>query len=89
MSITVEKTQELVKEFGRAATNTGSTEVQIAVLSTRIKALTGHLSVHKKDFSTRRGLLSMVGQRRRLLRYLQRTNKASFAEVVQKLGIRA
>jgi small subunit ribosomal protein S15 len=89
LSITKEKTQELIQEFGQGAANTGATEVQVAILSTRIKALTAHLTANKKDFSTRRGLLAMVGQRRRLLRYLQRTNKASFDAVIQKLGIRA
>jgi small subunit ribosomal protein S15 len=89
LSITPEKTKELVQDFGLKSGDTGSPEVQIAILTTRIQALTGHLTTYKKDFSARRGLMVMVGQRRRLLRYLLRQDKTRHSGVIQKLGIRA
>ena len=70
MSITQQEKAELIKKFGRGENDTGSTEVQVAILTTRINNLTEHLKTHKKDFHSRRGLLVMVGQRRRLLDYL-------------------
>ena len=70
MSITQQEKAELVKKYGRGENDTGSTEVQVAILTTRINNLTEHLKTHKKDFHSRRGLLVMVGQRRRLLDYL-------------------
>ena len=70
MSITQQEKAELVKKYGRGENDTGSTEVQVAILTTRINNLTEHLKTHKKDFHSRRGLLVMVGQRRRLLDYI-------------------
>ena len=72
MSITQERTEELVKEFGRGENDTGSPEVQIAILTERVRNLTEHMLTHKKDLHSRRGLIAMVGQRRRLLDYLKR-----------------
>ena len=72
MSITAERKQELIKEFATKKDDTGSPEVQVAILSERISNLTEHLKTHKKDFHSRRGLLMMVGQRRRLLDYVKR-----------------
>ncbi|MFZ5790271.1 MAG: 30S ribosomal protein S15 [Pseudomonadota bacterium] len=88
MSITAERKQSLIKEFARKDGDTGSPEVQVAVLSERIKNLTDHLQSHEKDFHSRRGLLVMVGQRRRLLDYLKRTDEQRYQELVQRLGLR-
>lgn len=88
MSITAERKQAVIKEFAQTTNDTGSPEVQIAVLSERIKALTGHMTTHPKDFHSRRGLLVMVGQRRRLLDYLKRKDNARYQTVLQRLGLR-
>ncbi len=88
MSITAEKKQELIAEYATNSGDTGSPEVQIAILSERITNLTEHLKTHKKDFHSRRGLLMMVGQRRRLLDYLGRKNRARYEEVVKRIGLR-
>ncbi|MGH6910824.1 MULTISPECIES: 30S ribosomal protein S15 [Hypericibacter] len=88
MSITAERKQSLMKEYARKEGDTGSPEVQVAVLSERIKNLTDHLQSHEKDFHSRRGLLVMVGQRRRLLDYLKRTDDPRYQELVQRLGLR-
>lgn len=88
MSITKERKQELIKEFAVVANDTGSPEVQIAVLTERIRNLSDHMGTHKKDFHSRRGLLMMVGQRRRLLDYLKKKSDARYKTVIQKLGIR-
>jgi len=88
MSITSDKKTELITEFQRKEGDTGSPEVQIAVLSHRIKALTEHLKTHKKDHTSRRGLLSMVSRRRRLLDYLKRVTPEKYKEIIQQLGIR-
>jgi len=88
MSITAERKRELIGEFANDKSDTGSPEVQVAILSERIKNLTEHLNVHQKDFHSRRGLLMMVGQRRRLLDYLKRKNNARYEEVVKRLGLR-
>jgi small subunit ribosomal protein S15 len=88
MSITTERKAELVKEFGKADADTGSAEVQIAILSERIRNLTEHLQTHKKDVHSRRGLLVMVGQRRRLLDYLKNKHRPRYDEVIQRLGLR-
>jgi len=88
MSITPERKQELVKEYGRGEADTGSPEVQIAVLTERIANLTEHLKSHKQDFHSRRGLLVMVGQRRRMLDYLKRKNRDRYDTVVRSLGLR-
>jgi small subunit ribosomal protein S15 len=78
----------IIKEFQRTEGDTGSSEVQIALLSKRIGDLTEHLKVFKKDHSSRLGLLKLVGQRRRLMRYLKRTNRASYNQLIAELGIR-
>jgi small subunit ribosomal protein S15 len=88
MSITVERKQALIQEFATGSGDTGSPEVQVAILSERIKNLTEHLQTHAKDFHSRRGLLVMVGQRRRLLDYLKRKNADRYQELVKRLGLR-
>ena len=88
MSITAERKQEVIKEYGVVAGDTGSPEVQVAILSERIRNLTDHLQSHGKDFHSRRGLLVMVGQRRRLLDYLKRRQPARYQELVKRLGLR-
>ncbi|MGY6628755.1 MAG: 30S ribosomal protein S15 [Oceanicaulis sp.] len=88
MSITIERKAELIKEHGRTDNDTGSAEVQIAVLTERIANLTEHFKTHKKDNHSRRGLLKMVSQRRRLLDYLANTERDRYTAIVQKLGLR-
>lgn len=88
MSITAERKAELIKEHARGDNDTGSAEVQIAVLTERIANLTGHFKTHKKDNHSRRGLLKMVSQRRRLLDYLKKVKEERYKDVVQKLGLR-
>ena len=88
MSITAERKQALITEYATKAGDTGSPEVQVAVLSERIKNLTDHLQSHEKDFHSRRGLLVMVGQRRRLLDYLKRKNAERYENLIQRLGLR-
>jgi len=86
--ITKEKTQELIEEYGTGPEDTGSTEVQIAIFSTRISNLTEHLREHKNDHATRRGLLKLVGKRRRLLNYLMKNDIERYRSIIAKLGIR-
>ena len=88
MSITQEKKAELIKEFCLAENDTGSPEVQVSILTERIKNLTEHLKEHKKDHHSRRGLLIMVGQRRGLLDYLKRKDQNRYEGLIQKLGLR-
>jgi small subunit ribosomal protein S15 len=88
MPLDKEGKMELFAKFGGSDTNTGSTEVQVALLTHRINELTEHLRVHKHDHHSRRGLLTLVGRRRRLLRYLQRTNLESYRSLIQELGLR-
>ena len=88
MPLTKEEKTKQIAEYHLHDTDTGSAAVQIALLSTRIKQLTEHLRNNKKDTSSRRGLLQMVGQRRRLLTYLRRTDFPRFAAITEKLGIR-
>ena len=88
MSITAERKQALIQEFAQAKDDTGSPEVQVAILSERIRNLTEHLKTHGKDFHSRRGLLMMVGQRRRLLDYLKAKNAPRYESVLQRLGLR-
>jgi small subunit ribosomal protein S15 len=88
MSITAERKQELIKEYATQENDTGSPEVQVAILSERIRNLTGHLGDHKKDFHSRRGLLVMVGQRRSLLDYLKRKNSSRYEQLISRLGLR-
>ncbi|HEX9702486.1 MAG TPA: 30S ribosomal protein S15 [Rhodospirillales bacterium] len=88
MSITAERKQELIKEHAVKANDTGSPEVQVAILSERINNLTEHLKIHSKDFHSRRGLLMMVGQRRRLLDYLKAKEAKRYENIVERLGLR-
>ncbi len=88
MALDQAKKKEIIAKFGRNANDTGSSEVQIALLSTRILELTEHLKSFKKDHASRLGLLKLVGQRKRLMRYLKRTNRASYDKVISELGIR-
>jgi len=88
MALDTAKKETIVKEFGRSEGDTGSSEVQIALLSTRIAELTEHLKMHKKDHASRLGLLKLVGQRRRLMRYFKRKNKESYLKLVTALNIR-
>lgn len=88
MSITAERKQELISEFAQKKDDTGSPEVQVAILSERIGNLTEHLKIHKKDFHSRRGLLMMVGLRRRLLDYLKKTQTKRYEQVIKRLGLR-
>ncbi len=88
MSITKEEKQKIIKEYQRFEGDTGSPEVQIAVLSTRIRNLTEHLKEHKQDESSRRGLLTLVGHRRRLLGYLSREDYERYRTLIGRLGLR-
>jgi len=88
MSITAERKKELLQEYATNEGDTGSPEVQVALLSERIKNLTEHLQTHKKDFHSRRGLLVMVGQRRRLLDYVKRKDQVRYDTLIQRLGLR-
>jgi small subunit ribosomal protein S15 len=88
MSLTKEQKTELIGKYGRSATDTGSAEVQIALLTERINDLTGHLRGHVKDHHSRRGLLKLVGQRRRMLRYLERNDLERYRALVAELGLR-
>ena len=86
--MTKERKQEIINEFKREENDTGSSEVQIALLTERINELTEHLKVHKKDNHSRRGLLKMVGKRRNLLNYLAKKDEAKYKALVEKLGLR-
>jgi small subunit ribosomal protein S15 len=88
MSITQERKQEVITDFATVAGDTGSPEVQVAILTERITNLTEHLKMHKKDFASRRGLLMMVGQRRRLLDYLRRKEQSRYLTLIERLGLR-
>jgi len=88
MALDTAKKEALIKQFGRNETDTGSSEVQIALLTTRIAELTEHLKIHKKDHASRLGLLKLVGQRRRLMKYFKRKDKDAYMKLVEDLGIR-
>jgi small subunit ribosomal protein S15 len=88
MAITKERKQAIIGDFRRAENDTGSPEVQIAILTSRIGELTEHLQTHKKDYASRRGLLMMVSRRRRLLDYLKRTSPERYLEIIRRLEIR-
>ena len=88
MSLTQERKAEIVTQFGENAQDTGNTRVQVALLTQRINDLTGHLREHSKDHHSRRGLLMLVGQRRRLLNYMQRSNLEGYRELIKELGLR-
>jgi small subunit ribosomal protein S15 len=86
--ITTEKKSTIVADLGKDKKNTGSPEVQVGILTARIVELTEHLKVNKKDFAARRGLLQMVGKRKRLLRYVAEHDSKKYLELIKKLGIR-
>lgn len=88
MAITKERKAELISQFRRAESDSGSPEVQIALLTARINELTEHMRTHKKDFSSRRGLLKLVSQRSDLLKYLRETDRERYLAVIGKLGLR-
>ena len=88
MSITAERKTEVIQQYRTGEGDTGSPEVQVAILSERILNLTEHLKAHQKDFASRRGLLMMVGQRRRLLDYLRRNDEKRYQQLIERLGLR-
>lgn len=88
MSINLKNKPEIIKEYGANEKDTGSTAVQVALMSKKISELTEHLKINKKDFATKRGLLMMVGKRKRLLSYLKAQNIEEYRELIKKLGIR-
>lgn len=88
MPVTKEKKASIFAEFGGKQNNTGSIEGQIALLTERISQISGHLQVNKKDFATHRGLMQLVGRRKRLLSYLQKHNLTGYRALIEKLGIR-
>lgn len=88
MALTKDSKEEIIRQFRRHETDTGSPEVQIAILTQRISDLTEHLKVHRKDFHSRRGLYKLIGQRRGLLRYLERTDVERYRGLVERLGLR-
>ena len=88
LSISKERTAELMAEFGKNPQDSGSAEVQVAILSERIKELTEHMKSHQKDFHTRRGLLMLVGRRRRLLSYIKKNDIFEYRALIKELGIR-
>ena len=86
--LTKERVAEITKEFGRKEGDTGSVEVQVALLTEQINVLTEHMKANKKDYSSNRGLLKMVGRRRKMMEYLKRTDVNRYRELVQRLGLR-
>ena len=88
MTVTKERKRELVQQYRRAESDSGSPEVQIAILTSRINNLTEHMRTHDKDYASRRGLLAMVSRRRTLLDYLRRVNPQGYIDIIGKLGIR-
>ncbi len=88
MTVTVEQKKEIVKEFGETDKDTGSTEVQIAILTKKINTLSEHFKVNKKDFHSQRGLLGMINNRRKLLKYLKEKNQDKYSALIKKLGLR-
>jgi small subunit ribosomal protein S15 len=88
MMITKEQRQGIIKDYATHETDTGSPEVQVALLTHRIQYLTDHLKTHKKDFASRRGLLKLVGKRARLLKYLSNTNHQRYSTLISRLGLR-
>lgn len=88
MTITKERKTKLIGEYQRGAADTGSPEVQIAILTTRVNSLTGHLQGHKRDFACRRGLLMLVSRRRRLLDYLKKVDPQRYLDIIRRLDIR-
>jgi len=88
MPLTKEKKAEIIAEYGKDSKDSGSAEVQVALLTQRIRDLTEHLKMHKKDHHTRRGLLMLIGKRRRLLTYIKRNDVQGYRDLISRLGIR-
>jgi len=88
MSLTSEQTTAIINQYKRADNDTGSSEVQVSLMTNRIQYLTEHFKVNKKDFHSRRGLQTLVNKRRKLLKYLKRTNKSRYSTLIQSLGLR-
>jgi small subunit ribosomal protein S15 len=88
MPLTEQKKKEIIEEFGENSKDTGSAEVQIAMLTSRIRELTEHLKLHKKDHHSRRGLVTLVAKRKKLMKYLRRTGPDAYVEMIKKLQIR-
>ena len=88
MSISKDKKLEIINNFGKSDIDSGSPNVQVAILTERIKNLTDHLKTHAKDFSTRRGLLTLVGKRRRILDYLKKNSSETYKQIIESLGLR-
>ncbi len=88
MALTREQTQDVIRKYGKGDADTGSTEVQVALLTAQIESLSQHLQAHMKDHHGRRGLLKMVGQRKRLLSYLEKNDYEGYKELIQSLGLR-
>lgn len=88
MPVTKERKAQIIKDFGGSEKNTGSTEAQIALLTERINYISGHLENRKKDFNTSRNLMKMVGERKRLLKYLHDTNLTGYRQLIEKLNLR-
>lgn len=86
--VTKEEKAALAAKFGKSATDTGSPEVQVAILTSRIKNLTGHFSDHKLDHHSKRGLMKLIGRRRRLLRYINTNNSENYRKLIKELGLR-
>jgi small subunit ribosomal protein S15 len=88
MTLTKERKQEIISEFQVHETDTGSSDLQVAVLTARIERLSQHLQQHKKDYASRRGLMKIIGQRKRLLKYIHRKDPQHYQQLIQRLGIR-
>ena len=88
MSLPTEKTASIVKKFATSTNDTGSPQVQVALITARLEMLNGHFATHVKDHHSRRGLLRLVGQRRRLLKYLERTDRPAYKKLIEELGLR-
>ena len=86
--ISTERKSEIIKEFGKTEKDTGSSEVQVAILTNRINGLRDHFSGHKRDFHSNRGLLKMIGRRRKLLRYISHQDQQRYADLIKRLGLR-
>ncbi|WP_071516929.1 30S ribosomal protein S15 [Geitlerinema sp. PCC 9228] len=88
MTLTKERKQEIISEFQVHETDTGSSDLQVAVLTARIERLSQHMQQHKKDYASRRGLMKLIGQRKRLLKYIRRQDPQHYQQLIQRLGIR-
>ncbi len=88
MALTTEQTQDILKNYGTGANDTGSAQVQVALLTARINHLAGHFQIHTKDHHSRRGLLKLVGERRRMLKFLERKDTEGYKKLINELGLR-